>query len=158
MDNQLVNVQGILPSSLATLTLAQAYSLLGGDRPSDIPFIIWLMENPDSPLALPGQIYLKEHDFLHLLLGKGFSLEDEAFVIGFTMGNDTRTKWWHLLIYELVSILIYPEKFKFTQDNFEAFKLGLSLGKNLPIRNLNKFDFTSYQYQEIAKTRAELGI
>ena len=158
MNNQLVNVQGILPSSLATLTLAQAYSLLGGDRPDDIPFIVKLIENPNSSLALPGQIYLKEHDFLHLLLGRGFSLEDEAFVVGFTMGNDSKTKWWHLLIYQLASTLLYPEKFKFTKDDFRAFKLGFAFGENLPIRNLNKLDFTFYQHQEIAKTRAELGI
>lgn len=49
---------------------------------------MWLLENPDSPLPFAGKIDLYRHDCLHLLLERGLSVEDEAFVVGFTMGND----------------------------------------------------------------------
>ncbi|OWY63259.1 hypothetical protein B7486_54070, partial [cyanobacterium TDX16] len=91
----LVALHGDLPQSLAQMSLAQAYNLIVGDCPAEIPFFVWLLENPDSSFALPGKIHLRQHDYLHLLLGRGFSASDEAYVIGFTMGNDLRTKRWH---------------------------------------------------------------
>ena len=72
--------------------LREALQSMGGDPPSSIPFLLWLLENPDSPIALPGKIDLYRHDCLHLLLDRGFSLYDEAFVVGFTMGNDVQTQ------------------------------------------------------------------
>lgn len=75
-----------------SLTLGEAYQALSGSSPSDIPFLSELLENPDSPIALRCKIYLEDHDCLHLLLNRGLSLEDEAFIIGFTMGNDLKTK------------------------------------------------------------------
>ncbi|OWY60326.1 hypothetical protein B7486_69780, partial [cyanobacterium TDX16] len=54
----LVALHGDLPQSLAHLTLAQAYNLIVGDCLAEIPFVVWLVENPDSPFALPGKIHL----------------------------------------------------------------------------------------------------
>lgn len=62
-------------------SLRQAYQHFGGIQQSEVPWIIWLLENPDSPLALAGAIPLKEHDYLHLLLNRGKSPEDEAFIM-----------------------------------------------------------------------------
>jgi hypothetical protein len=62
------------------LTLRQRLNQLGGDRPDQIPFLVWLLENPDSCFALPGCIDLHGHDCLHVLLQRGFSPYDEAFV------------------------------------------------------------------------------
>ncbi len=67
-------------------TLEAAIREINGDPASSIPFLVWLLENLASPIALPGKIDLYCHDCLHVLLNKGFSLEDEAFVVGFTMG------------------------------------------------------------------------
>lgn len=107
----LVELHGDLPQCLAQLTLAQAYNLIVGDCPAEIPFVVWLVENPDSPLPLPGKIHLRQHDYLHLLLRRGFAATDEAYVIGFTMGDDLRTERWHLWLYKLVSLLIYPDMY-----------------------------------------------
>ncbi len=74
-----MNYSNRLPDCLDTMTLGQAYCLIGGDRPSEIPFVVWLFENPDSPIALAGKIYLKDHDCLHLLFNLGFSEKMKLF-------------------------------------------------------------------------------
>ena len=66
---------------------------------SDIPWLVWLMENPKSPLHLHGASNLNDHDYVHVLLNKGQANNDEAFVIGFTMGNDDRTKPWEVNLF-----------------------------------------------------------
>jgi hypothetical protein len=63
------------PDHLDTFTLKDAYETLEGDPPSKIPFIVWLLENPKSPLALPGCIDLYNHDCIHLLLKQGFTYD-----------------------------------------------------------------------------------
>ena len=154
----LVELHGDLPQSLAQLTLAQAYALLSGDCPDEIPFVVWLVENPDSPFALPGKISLQQHDLLHLLLGRGFAAGDEAYVIGLTMGNDLSTKRWHIWLFKLVSLLIYPPKFRFALSDLKAFDKGLAWGRNLPIKNLNQLDFTEYQDWQLSSLRVGLGL
>ena len=72
------------------LTLKDSLQSFKGDEQSDIPFIVRLLENPESIVPLPGQINLYNHDCLHILLDRGISLLDEAFVVGFTMGSDLK--------------------------------------------------------------------
>jgi hypothetical protein len=57
-----------------SLTLRDAVASLGGYCQADVPWQIWLFENPDSPIALPGAITLFNQDCLHILLDRpGFS-------------------------------------------------------------------------------------
>ena len=54
----------------------------------DIPFIIKLVENPKYDVGLfAGYVDLFTHDCIHVLLGRGLLIKDEAFVIGYTMGS-----------------------------------------------------------------------
>lgn len=158
MATKLIEHHGDFSDTLDYLTLNQAYQLIGGDPPSQIPFLVWLLENPDSPLALPGSIYLKEHDFIHLLLKRGFSSDDEAYVLGFTMGNDSRTKKWHLFIFQLFSLYLYPQKYRFSQNDMKAFEQGFLLGKKLSIQNLNQIAFQPYLDRNLSEIRVSLGI
>jgi hypothetical protein len=139
-------------------TLKEAYQLLGGNQPSDIPFRVWLLENPDSPVALPGKIDLYRHDCIHVLLNRGFSLNDEAFVIGLTMGNDTQTNWLHISLFKFFSMLFYPKIYKFTKNHLKSFDLGISYGRTLLIKNLNYFNFKTYQNHTIDELRKLIGI
>ncbi|PSB46874.1 hypothetical protein C7B80_11945 [Cyanosarcina cf. burmensis CCALA 770] len=154
----LVNTHGKLSDDLATMTLARAYNLIVGDRPSEIPFVVWLLENPNSPFALPGKIHLCEHDYLHLLLGRGFSASDEAYVIGLTMGNDLETKRWQIWLYKIAAQFFYPSQFRFTLSDLREFDKGLARGRNLPIKNLNKLDFTNYRDWQIQELRTGLKL
>lgn len=138
--------------------LRDAIQSLDGDPPSSIPFLVWLLENPASPIALPGKIDLYRHDCLHVLLNRGFSLYDEAFVIGFSMGNDTKTRWIHLVIFKVLAASIYPNQYRFNQSHLKIFNLGVDYGRAIRIKNLNRFNFSNYQEQPLSSLRAYFGI
>ena len=89
------------------LTLKEVYQQANLDRAEDIPWIVRLFENPRSPFALPGSISLHDHDCIHILLGKGVTPSEEAFVLGFTMGSDRKTKTWQIIFYKLLSRFAY---------------------------------------------------
>jgi hypothetical protein len=50
----------VVQLDIAKINLKKAHSLVFrlSDNETKIPFIIWLLENPNSPLALPGKISL----------------------------------------------------------------------------------------------------
>jgi hypothetical protein len=146
------------PAELDTLTLKRAYQTLDGDPPSKIPFIVWLLENPESPLALPGCIDLYKHDCLHLLLKQGFTSENEAYVVGFTMGNDVRTNRTHLLIFKLAARVFYPEKYRLKDSDCEAFERGFQMGQRVRVKNLNQTSFKRWEYKALREIRTEIGL
>ena len=140
--------------SLDNLTVAEVIKSVQMDEQSDIPWIIRLLENPVSPIALPGDISLANHDSVHIILGRGVTLRDEAFVIGFTMGSDVRTNWFHLMIFKFFSTFIYPQKYRFNREHFKIFDLGFAYGRKSDIvKNINHIDFSLYQDRKISDIR-----
>ncbi|GAX38667.1 hypothetical protein [Nodularia sp. NIES-3585] len=139
-------------------TLKNVYQTLNGDQEADIPFMVWLLEDPKSFLPFPGKIDLCRHDYLHILLERGFSLEDESFIIGFTMGNDIKTKPIHCLIFKLISKNFYPPNFRFTEKHLQSFDLGFLYGRKVKIKNINNLDFSIHEDTTIAEIRKKLGI
>ncbi|MEH1938060.1 MAG: hypothetical protein V7L14_31020 [Nostoc sp.] len=123
-----------------------------------IPFIIWLLENPSSPLALPGKISLRHHDYIHILLGRGISPEDEAFVIGFTMGNDLKTNRLHLFIYKVFAKFIYPYPYNFSKLDLIKFNLGFMYGRKIKVKQINNIDFEIHHNESINYLRNLFGI
>ena len=138
-------------------TLKEAIEEFSIDQPEDIPWIIKLLENPASPLALPGKISLLGHDCLHLLLDRYLTSSDEAFVIGFTMGNDRDTLHWHLKIFKFVSRYLYPKPYRFKAQDFYSFDLGFKYGRSLQPK-LGDIEFSKYQDFTIEFLRGVLGI
>ncbi|MDJ0702018.1 MAG: hypothetical protein QNJ46_01955 [Leptolyngbyaceae cyanobacterium MO_188.B28] len=129
-------------------------------RDQHVPFQVWLLENPNSFMPLPGNITLPNHDCLHLLLNRGFSPEEEAFILGFTMGNDLNTRWLHTLLFKLASQRFYPKKYKFNREHLKRFDLGFLYGRQIARihPNLNHFDFLAYAHYRINEVRHMTGI
>ena len=125
------------------------------DQQGDIPWLVRFMENPASPLPFPGKISLENHDCLHLLLDRGVSAQDEAFVVGFTMGNDVETKGIHKAIFKFFSRYLYPKKFQFSEEQLKTFELGYAYGKKLSqvCPNLNKINFRDYFNRTIGELK-----
>lgn len=146
------------PNYYDQLTLAQALQNLQGDIPSDIPYLVWLLENPASPLNMPGSIDLCGHDCIHLLLKKGFSSDDEAYIIGFTMGNNIDTSWIHLLILKIAAYFLYPSKYKFNYSQLKTFDRAVKHGQITLLKNLNKINWIDWLHKPIEDIRLELGI
>ncbi len=128
------------------------------NNPSEIAWIVRLLENPSSMLALPGKITLYNHDCLHILLDMPTSSEGEAFVIGFTMGNDLQTRPYHIIIFKIFARFIYPKSYRFTKQDLKCFDLSLMLGQKAEIKNLNQIDFYQLKERSIIKLRKELRI
>ena len=144
--------------NIANQTLGSTYQQINLDNQSDIPLIIRLLENPTSPIALPGKISLHNHDCLHIVLGIGVNSKDEAFIIGFTMGNDDQTKSWHIQLFKLFSRFVYPLKYRFTVRELEIFDRGFKYGKSLKYRNLNQIEFEWFYDITIEEIRRLFGI
>ncbi len=144
--------------NIANKTLGSAYQKINLDNQSDIPLIIRLLENPASPIALPGKISLHNHDYLHIIFGIGVSPADEAFIIGFTMGNDDQTKSRHVRLYKFFSRFVYPLKYRFTLQELGIFDLGFEYGKRHKYRNLNGIKFDCFYSTEIEEIRKILNI
>ena len=139
-------------------TLKSCLQSINGDEQTDIPFMVWLLENPESIFPLPGKINLYNHDCLHILLDRGISLLDEAFVVGFTMGSDRSTNRFHLAVFEILSNLLYPKQYKFDRQQFELLKIAFDYGRRLKVKNINQIDFKAYENKTVGEMRNLLGI
>lgn len=112
-------------------------------EPNDISFMIWLIENPKSPFHLHGSASLKDHDAIHVLLQCGQSNDEEAFVIGFTMGTDDRIKPWEVKLFKFISRFLYPKKNRFTKQQIEIFDHGFTYGSSRNnISRIGEVDWT----------------
>jgi hypothetical protein len=119
-----------------------------------VPLIIWLLENPKSPVHLRGAISLVQHDYVHCLLGANLKLEGEAFVIGFTMGCDPQVSALDLWIYKMASCHLFPRQYRFSgRKHWIIFKRGYDLAKQTQIRDLEKFDFQSWLDKPVEQLR-----
>lgn len=144
--------------TINNIHLKEAHSELFSKIDAKIPFVVWLLENPDSFLALPGKISLRNHDYIHLLLERGISPQDEAFVIGFTMGNDLKTNKLHLFIFKFFARFIYPYPYNFSELNLISFDLGFLYGRKIKSTQLNIFNFQNYENATINSLRKLFGI
>ncbi|MCG9893106.1 MAG: hypothetical protein MH252_18800 [Thermosynechococcaceae cyanobacterium MS004] len=143
---------------IGSLTLGEAYRLFVKDEQSAIPLQVWLLENPNSPIALPGNVDLRGHDCIHLLLNRGMSNFDEAFVVGFTMGNCDAVKERHISSFKLFSRFFYPATFRFKEWHLRVFELGLMYGRKLEYRNLHLENFDPYFDMKISVLRQKFGV
>lgn len=146
------------------LTLEEIMSTLPASDPSDIPWIVRLFENPKPPIRipelfpLPGSINLKRHDAIHCLLGRGLLPQDEAFVIGFTMGATINCMPWHFNFFQFISTTIYPKPYRFNKDHLISLQLGYNKGKEVLASDLGHFPFERFMDFTLDQLRSRLGI
>jgi len=156
MNNAYLNWQP--PVNSGELTLLEVYDTLPGRAQEQINFLVRLLENPTSPVCLSGAIDLFNHGRIHIILNCGLSRNDEARVIGFTMGNDTRLQKWELCVFEFFARYIYPTVYRFNQEQIEIFRNAVALGRSNPIKNIHQYDFKSNLNKTIRNIRDEWQI
>lgn len=139
-------------------TLGEVLSTLPGAGAAQIPFLIRLLENPASPLALPGAISLARHDAVHILLGRGLSVQDEAFVIGFTMGATQRLKEWQRRLFCWVSSRLYPKVYRFGADDLVVYTMAVNAARRMRVKDLQDFPFEQHLDMTLHALRQRLGI
>lgn len=143
---------------IGELTLQQALETLPGNEDHEIHLIIRLFENPSSPIAFTGAISLERHDMLHILLGRGLLPQDEAFVIGFTMGTSKHISNLEAWFFQMITKYLYPAPYNFTEDHLKAFRLGLETGKNSLAEKIYEYPIEDHQHDTIAEIRAHVGV
>lgn len=139
-------------------TLVQVRKTMPSNEQTDISAIVKLFENPASPIALPGAVNLERHDCIHILLGRGLLPQDEAFVIGFTMGTSKYISGFAQGLFKKASRYLYPKPYKFSKDHLIAFELGLQYGKVSKANEIYEFPFEHFHDEKVSKIRKKLGI
>lgn len=146
------------------LTLGEVLATLPASDPTDIPWIVRLFENPNPPIRfpdlfpLPGAISLERHDAIHCLLGRGLMPQDEAFVIGFTMGATKNCMPWHFTFFRFIAKYLYPKHYKFNDEHLLSLDLGYNKGKESLASDLGHFPFERFKDFTLNQLRDRLGI
>jgi hypothetical protein len=131
---------------------------LPGAIDADIPEVVRRLENPSSPTALPGAVTLGRHDVLHILLGRGLLDQDEAFVIGFTMGNASQYRDDDGILMRQALANWYPEPFRIGGSKLQVFDLGVQAGKSMGIPDIAQIPIENLGSRSLADARQELQI
>ena len=127
-------------------------------RQEEVPFVIQLVENPRYDVGLfAGNVDLFTHDCIHVLLGRGLLVKDEAFVIGYTMGSTKKMFRLRKNLFMFFSKYLYPEGYKFREDERFIFNLGIAAGYKCEV-DLSKVAFKQFYDHKLAEIRILLGI
>lgn len=144
---------------VSDMTLRAVLDTLPGAGPDEIDQMVRLLENPASPYALPGAASLKHHDCIHVLLGRGLLNQDEAFVIGFTMGTaKERIEPEQVQLFRLAAQHLYKPPYRMSDTDLIAYDLGFAAGTLSPARRLYEVDFEALMDRSVGALRGELGI
>jgi len=145
-------------------TLRQAYdSLMSiGNSQDEVPLIVKLTENPKFHFGglgfFKGRVTLRQHDFIHILLGRGLTLMDEAFVIGFTMGSSDKVSSGEQSLFGFINKILYPKPYRFTEDGMKVFKDAVALAYVSDCLPLESVDFEPMMDLPLREIREAIGL
>ena len=139
-------------------TLREVLSELPAAPATAIPWIVRVFENDKGWLRLHGAVNLKNHDMIHVLLGRGLLDQDEAFVIGFTMGSTKAVSWLEKAFFKFAVSSLYPEPYRISRKMLAAYDLGLEAGEAFGVKNLHLVLRDDMLDRPLGETRRELQI
>ena len=146
------------------ITLRQAHNSMAYVRAEqeEVPLMVQLVENPKFNIpglqVFHGAVDLLQHDYIHIVLGRGLLEKDEAFTIGFTMGSTNKVTTTEERLYTLIAQYLYPKVYKFGDEDIDVFKDAVRLGYISDCQSLDEFDFTPYLDEPIKILRQALGL
>lgn len=103
-------------------------------------------------------IDINQQDFIHIMLGRGFLVADEAFVIGFTLGCCNKVITSEQKLYTFASRNMYPQLPELDESARCILKDAIKLGYISNCTSLDNFDFTPWLDYSISKVRQVAGI
>ncbi len=128
---------------------------------SDVPFMVRLFENPDYDWFFPsifhGRHGLKEHDFAHLLLSRGFNVVDEICVIGTTAGSSKKMNWFNTPVFYMAQWVFYPRAFRFPLKYYPIWRAYVKYGSLLN-KDISKITPQAFEGKSAMEVRAEVGV
>lgn len=139
-------------------TLAEAYARMPGDDASVVPWYVRLLENPASPVALPGAIDLFGHDCIHIVLGRGTLPQDEAFVLGTTMGTVPALQRWQQKLFGFAAQNFYRGPWRLSASDRLLFDMAVEFARHQRIKPLNEVPWRELKNERLGTIRAQVGI
>ncbi|CBL45885.1 Hypothetical protein HDN1F_23020 [gamma proteobacterium HdN1] len=139
-----------------------AYLATLAARAEEIPLLVRLIENPRYRIPgvtlFHGAVDLRQHDCIHLLLGRGLLSKDEAFVIGFTMGSTGEVSSVEESVFCKIARHLYPRIYRFDQEDESIFRDAVKLGAISRCEPLDRADFRPLLDVSLDEARRVLGI
>lgn len=140
------------------LTMAEVQGTLPGNEAMEIHWLVRLLENPKSKFALSGAIELCNHDCIHILLGRGLLAQDEAFVIGFTMGAASKVRFWERSLFRFAARFLYPKIYRLNKQQLRIFDLAFYFARRSACRDVHLYDFKANEHLTLGQIRRHLRI
>jgi hypothetical protein len=141
-----------------SVTLGDAYDGMPGDPDAAIPWYVRLLENPASPVALPGAIDLFGHDCLHITLGRGMLPQDEAFVLGVAMGASGKLAGWQRRLYAYAAEHLYRGPYRLSRTDRLVFEMGVDFAERHQLTPLHTVAWRDLLHRPLGQVRAAAGI
>lgn len=154
----------LVPLTDAETTLREAYDRLMsvGNTATQVPLIVRLAENPAYHYGglgfFKGRISLEQHDYTHIILGRGLTLMDEAFVIGFTMGSSDKVSTFEEKLFAFLASRVYPKPYRFPRDGVRVYRDGVHLGYVSAVTSIEEIDFKPMLDWPLGKVRETIGL
>jgi hypothetical protein len=139
-------------------SLRSVYESLPGNPATAVPWYVRLLESPRSPVALHGAIDLFGHDCIHVLLGRGLRQQDEAFVLGFTMGSCSACPDWQARCFRWCAEHLYRGAYRFGATDGQVFLFAFEAARRCSCPPLNRLDFRAWLDRPLAELRAQARI
>lgn len=124
-------------------SLKEVYQTLPRYEFISYPLIVLIVENPKSPIAIKGKCSLLRHDLIHVLLGRGLFVQDEAFVIGYTMGTSKQIGGFEKELFKFCAHRFYPKKYRFSKEDLAVYDIGFMAGQ------ANKIDIFDIELEKM---------
>lgn len=133
-----------------------------GAGQNEIPLMIQLVENPRYKFPgftlFHGAVDLEQHDYIHIILGRGMLELDEAFTIGFTMGSTKKVTETEEQLFALIAQYLYPTVYQFGEREIEVFRDAVRLGYVSDCQPLDEIDFRQYLDMPLRVVRERIGV
>jgi hypothetical protein len=105
-----------------------------------------------------GATNLRDHDYIHCLLGRGVLPKDEAFVLGFTMGSTNRVSAAEEKLYTFFARHLYPKVYQMNVEDIQVYKDAVRLGYISDCTPLDQVRFADFNHLSLADARKAIGI
>ena len=136
--------------------LRDVYRGMPGSFAAKDPWYVRALEQR-SPLALPHAVDRFARDCLHIVLGRGLLPQDEAFVLGFTVGA-AKVSGLQRQLFRLLARRLYSKKYRFPEQDADVFDFAFTAAERSSVFALHRVDFRRLLDRPLAEVRRFLGI
>lgn len=107
---------------------------------------------------MAGAVTLFDHDCIHIVLGRGLLPQDEAFVLGFTMGTSEACPAWQPSFFRFCARRLYQAPYRFSAEDSQVFDFAVRVARRTKAAALDRVNFRAWMSRPLREIRAELRV